>query len=80
MFCSDILRGEFGFEGVLMTDFGNDSDHVKGLAAGHDLKMSFGDPKRVYEAMENGLLFRERVLESARRVLRLILDTAGRAK
>lgn len=77
LLCTDVIRGEFGFEGVLVTDWGNDSDHVKELAAGHDLKMSFGSPDRVAQALENGSLSRERVEESVKRILTLIMKTAG---
>ncbi len=76
--CETVLREEFGFKGTLITDYGNDSVHVKELAAGHDLKMSFGDPKSVEAAMADGTLTREKVMASAIRVLELIAATAGK--
>jgi len=35
----DILRGEWGFDGLVITDWGGSNDHVKGVAAGSDLEM-----------------------------------------
>ncbi len=76
--CENIMRDEFGFTGVLMTDYGNDSVHVKELAAGHDLKMSFGDPKGVEAALDAGTLDREKVKLSVKRILVMIERTAGK--
>lgn len=73
--CRDILHGEFGFCGVLMTDYGNDSLHIKELAASHDLKMSRGDVESVVAAIESGALSRTLVEESAMRVLEMIKNT-----
>ncbi len=77
MICETILRDEFGFEGMLITDYGNDSVHVKELRAGHDLKMSFGDPKSVEAAMADGTLPREKVKRSVKYILEMIAKTAG---
>ena len=35
----DILREEWGYEGIVITDWGGSNDHVKGVAAGSDLEM-----------------------------------------
>lgn len=72
VFCVDILRKELGFKGVEITDWGNDSVHQKELLAGHDLKMSYGNPKAVEEALQSGMLSRERAEESALRILSLL--------
>ncbi len=76
--CEAILRDEFGFTGTLITDYANDSVHVKELAAGHDLKMHFGDPKSVEAALADGSLSREKVKTSVKRILELIARTAGK--
>ncbi|MBQ1263055.1 MAG: fibronectin type III-like domain-contianing protein, partial [Oscillospiraceae bacterium] len=70
-----IPRDEWGYDGIFVTDWLNDSDHVKEAAAGHDLKMSQGDPKAICAAIENGTLTRERVIESAERVLRFVMKS-----
>lgn len=36
---TDLLRGEWGFDGYVMSDWGAVSDRVKGVAAGMDLEM-----------------------------------------
>ena len=76
--CKNIMRDEFGFSGVLVTDWENNSVHVNELAAGHDLKMASGNAPAVAEAIRRGELSRERVEESACRILDFIKKTAGR--
>lgn len=36
---TDILRGEWGFSGLVMTDWGGDNDHTDGVRAGSNLVM-----------------------------------------
>ena len=36
---SDILRGEWGFDGLVMTDWGGDNNHSEGVRAGSNLVM-----------------------------------------
>ena len=36
---TDILRKEWGFDGIVVTDWGGSNDHVKGVAAGSNLEM-----------------------------------------
>lgn len=35
----DILREEWGFDGIVITDWGGSNDHIKGVQAGSDLEM-----------------------------------------
>ncbi|MBO5196983.1 MAG: glycoside hydrolase family 3 C-terminal domain-containing protein [Lachnospiraceae bacterium] len=77
LICEGVMRNDFGFQGVLMSDFGNDSVHLKEAAAGHDLKMSFGDPKSIQTALEEGTLDRNKVRLSVKRILEMIWKTAG---
>lgn len=69
----DILRGEWGYEGLVMTDWWNRAEQYKEIKAGNDLKMANGYPERVKKAMDMGALTREELLVSAKRVLGLIL-------
>ncbi len=69
----DILRGEWGFEGMVTTDWWTGGEHYKEVKAGNDVKMGCGFPQRLLEAMEKGLLVREEMEICARRILGLIL-------
>ena len=70
---TDILRGEWGYTGLVMTDWWNRAEHYKELLAGNDLKMANGYPERVQAAMELGLVGRTDLEACARRILELIL-------
>lgn len=68
-----ILRGEWGYQGVITTDWWTKGEHYKEIKAGNDIKMGTGYPERVLEALEKGLVTREEIMDCARRVLELIL-------
>ena len=70
---TDIPRNEWHWDGVFMTDWWNDSDHVAELKAGHDLKMATGDIDGVAAALDKGDLPREEVYPCAARVMRMLL-------
>lgn len=69
----DILRGEWGWQGMVTTDWWNRGDQYKEIKAGNDVKMGCGYPERILQAIAAGLLSREEVEISAKRVLELIL-------
>ena len=68
-----ILRDEWGFDGVVMTDWWNFAEQYKEINAGNDIKMGCGFPERVKKSYELGLVSEELIDLSARRVLELIL-------
>ena len=68
-----ILREEWGFDGLVMTDWWNRAEHYKEVLAGNDVKMASGYPERLEQALALGLITREDLLSCARRVLELIL-------
>ena len=68
-----ILRDEWGFDGVVMTDWWNNGEQYKEINAGNDIKMGTGYPERVKRAYELGLVSEEAITICARRVLELIL-------
>ena len=76
---TDILRCEWGFEGLVMTDWGSTNDHAGhpelAAPAGNDLIMPGSDYDRacVLKAIEEGKLSPETVRRSACRVLRMML-------
>ncbi|MBR3869017.1 MAG: glycoside hydrolase family 3 C-terminal domain-containing protein [Clostridia bacterium] len=71
---TDILRDEWGFKGLVVSDWGAVRDRVKGLQAGLDLEMpgTFGlSAKKIKAAIENGSLD-EAVLDKAcRRIVNM---------
>ena len=69
----DILRGEWGYKGIVTTDWWTRGEHYKEILAGNDVKMATGFPDRVKKAQEMGLISREDYAHCARRVLELIL-------
>ncbi len=69
----DILRGEWGFDGVVTTDWWTNGEHYKEVKAGNDIKMATGFPERLSEALQKGILTRGDMEICAKRVLELIL-------
>ena len=69
----DILRGEWGFSGMVTSDWWTRGEHYKEILAGNDVKMACGFPERVEAAMELGAITRADLERCARRVLELIL-------
>lgn len=70
---TDVPRDEWNWDGVFVTDWWNDSSHIKELMAGHDLKMATGDIDGVCKALDTGILNRKQVYPSAERVIRLLM-------
>ncbi len=70
---SDILRDEWGFDGVVVSDWWAYSEHYLEIKAGNDVKMGLGYPERVILAMSEGAISREELEICAERVLNLIL-------
>ena len=68
-----ILREEWGFDGMVTTDWWTFGEHYKETAAGNDMKMATGYPDRLLAAVEKGALTREEMEKAAENILRLIL-------
>ncbi len=68
-----ILREEWGFDGMVTTDWWTFGEHYKEVAAGNDMKMATGFPDRLLAALEKGALTREDMEKAAVNILRLIL-------
>ncbi len=82
---NDILREEWGYDGLVVTDWGAANDRVKGLIAGQDLEMpSSGtvNDSKVEAAVKDGSLPVEYVDRAVRRLLELRekLHAAGEAE
>lgn len=72
---TDALRREWGFDGVVMSDWGATHDRVKGVAAGLDLEMP-GDTaicrKWIIDSVKDGTLKTEDLDKAVENVLRLV--------
>lgn len=68
-----ILRDEWGFKGVVMSDWNTDYDQIEGIKAGNDVRMPFGEPEKIKEALASGELTRAHLEQNVRRVLEMFL-------
>ncbi len=78
---TSILREEWGFDGLVVSDWGAVVDRVKGLAAGLDLEMpNVGDvsDSRIVQGAESGALSMQALDAAAERIVALILRAQGR--
>lgn len=69
---TDVLRTEWGFDGIVMSDWGATHDRIAGIRAGEDLEMP-GDTavslKKVYDALSDGSLSEDEVNACVTRIL-----------
>lgn len=74
---TDILRNDWGYNGIVVTDWGGYFDAVKCITAGNDL-VEPGSPKfinEIVEAVENGKLDQKYVDACVRRMLAYVVKT-----
>ena len=79
---TDILRGDWGFEGAVITDWGASNDRIRSFEAGCDLMMPGGSgymEEDCLRAMDTGRLSREAVEACAGRVIKLVRAYSGAA-
>ena len=72
----DILRGEWNYNGLVITDWGGSNDHVAGVRAGSDLEMpnpGMDSARQLVEAVRTGRLPESAVDACAGRLLRAAL-------
>lgn len=58
----EILRGEWGFDGIVITDWGGSNDHVKGVQARSNLEMpvpGLDSARQIVSALQEGRLTME---------------------
>lgn len=76
---SDVPRGEWGFEGAIMTDWGAMNDRVEAIRAGLDLEMPGpcdGNDALIVQAVREGRLTEAQVDACAARITELALRVA----
>ena len=80
---TEVLRGEWGFEGYVMSDWGAVSDRVAGVKAGLDLEMpasgGFND-RKIVEAVRSGKLDEAVVDQAVERILNIVYRFVEHAK
>ena len=77
---TDILRTEWGFDGLVVTDWGAMNDRIEGFKAGCDLNMPGGSKfmeRAAAEAVRNGELDEKLIDASVERILHLVDQTAN---
>ncbi|WP_078549502.1 beta-glucosidase family protein [Litchfieldia alkalitelluris] len=75
---NEILRGEWGYKGVVITDWGGTNDRLAGLLAGNELEMptTGGETdQEIVEAIKSGRINEEVLDECVDRLLDLIFTT-----
>lgn len=80
---TDILRTEWGFDGLVVTDWGALNDRIEGYKAGCDLNMPGGSQfmeKATAEAVRSGKLDEAYMDATVERILRLVDKSQGIAK
>lgn len=79
----EILRDEWGYEGVVVSDWSAANDQPKGMEEGFDLRMPYaGEAKaaEIVEAVKSGRLTEEALDASVLRILHMILQGMANKK
>lgn len=72
----EILRDEWGYDGIVITDWGGSNDHVKGVAASSDLEMptpGLDSARQIVKAVQEGKLSEASVDDCVDRLLDAVL-------
>lgn len=77
----EILRGEWGYDGLVITDWGGSNDHVRGVAAGSDLEMpnpGMDSARQIVKAVKEGKLEESAVDECVDRMIEAAMTLTDR--
>lgn len=80
---NEILRKEWGFQGMVVSDWGGMNDRVKSLCAGAELEMPYSgtaNAEEVIKAIKEGQLKEEILDEAVDRILSLVFETSEQFK
>jgi beta-glucosidase-like glycosyl hydrolase len=72
---TNILRGEWGYKGMVMTDWGNNTTAYKEVKAGNDVKMSTGNSANIMNALATGAVTRAELERNIKDVFNMIMKT-----
>ncbi|KAI1855552.1 hypothetical protein JX266_000417 [Neoarthrinium moseri] len=76
----DILRGEWGYDGAVISDWGGTNSTAESLKAGCDIEFPFSTKwrfEKVLQALRDGKLLKEDIDRAAENVLTLVDRTKG---
>ena len=79
----EILRGDWGYDGFVVSDWGGANDHVTAVKAGSDLEMpapGLGSARELVDAVKNGSLSMEDLDARVDELLDAVLTTTEAAK
>lgn len=79
----DILKKEWNFDGIVITDWGANNDRVKGVIAGNELEMPGGrgnGKEEIIEAVKSGKISEKYLDEMVDRILKIALKTKKEKK
>ncbi len=79
----DILRKEWGFDGVVITDWGGSNDHVKGVAARSNLEMpapGLDSARQIVKAVQDNVITMEELDQTVDDLLDAIITLGDRTK
>ncbi|MCR4675457.1 MAG: glycoside hydrolase family 3 C-terminal domain-containing protein [Lachnospiraceae bacterium] len=79
----DILRGDFGFDGIVITDWGASNDHALGVKAGSDLEMpnpGLSSARELVKAVETGKITERELDERVDTLLDAVITLSENAK
>lgn len=80
-FLSDVLRDEWGYEGIVVSDWGAVNDRAEGVKAGMDLEMPGSNglhDSDVYKALQDGTLTEEDIDKVVLRLIKFAYENAAR--
>lgn len=70
---TNVLRGEWGFGGMVTSDWYNQASHPAEIKAGNDLKMPLGEHEKVSKALQSGELQRADIEQCVKHILEMIV-------
>ena len=76
---TEIVRKEWGYDGVISSEWRNNTNILDEILAGQDLKMPSADLTAINEAIADGRVTRAMLEEHAERIIKLVLKT-GKGK
>lgn len=70
---TNILRGEWGYKGMVTSDWHNTAEPYKEIKAGNDIKMPESDHDSIMKALKEGKITRPEIEVCVKRILEMIM-------